>query len=459
MKKVELSKQQAEPFRYLFKPLDVNKPEEWKTRNAVICAARGFGKSFLAATTAVTAVNELTRLDPGVPNKDVVIVSSTHSSVSSIYVPILNNIFGMEAKAKSFNSQTNLWEFPGNTRLRLYSFESVERLRGLGIYFLITDEMTSWSSNNYKTKDAWESVLYPCVTTRWSPMRAKILEAPSPGRTLNISTPKGYDQFYDLYCNQDMDSDWKSWHYSYKDSPFLSPEEIEKVKRTMDPLKFAREYEASFEESDNKVYYTFDRKVHVSDEISPAMEGEQLFVGLDFNVELMCSTISVERGNQTVVVDTYQGAPNTEAWCRYIWGRYGKTNPIAVFPDPTGNARKTSAPVGQTDFSIIENKRKDYPWNFKLFARKKSPTIKDSVAAVNRRFMNASGEPNLFIRKQTCGPLIRSLERTAWVDHNPDSLMIEKNGEEHFTDALRYHVEYLYPIEDTIRKAVVSEMF
>lgn len=59
-----------------------------------------------------------------------------------------------------------------------------------------------------------------------------------------------------MFNYQDVDKDWKSYHYSYHDSPYLSAEEIEKVKLTVDPLKFAREYEASFEDSGANVFTT-----------------------------------------------------------------------------------------------------------------------------------------------------------------------------------------------------------
>ena len=46
-----------------------------------------------------------------------------------------------------------------------------------------------------------------------------------------------------------------------------------------------------------------------------------------------------------------------------------------------------------------------------------------------------------------CVNTVKSLERTQWVESNPDSATIDKKeGVEHWSDALRYAVEYLYPI-------------
>jgi tRNA(Met) C34 N-acetyltransferase TmcA len=280
---IRLTEQQADIYSYLFKPLDRNNEQEWKVRNGVVCASRGFGKSYLAGTVAASAISQLETLDRGVPNKQVVIIAPTLASVTSIYQPLLDNEFGFKDIAK-FDGRYYTYKFKNNSILRLFSFEMIERLRGQGVHTLICDEITSWSNDDSKVKEAWESVIYPCVTTRWSPMRAKVLEAHCPGRSLTISTPKGFNTFYDLFQMQTTDKDWKSWHFNYRQSPFLSTEEIDKVRRSMDPMKFNREYEASFEESGAQVYHSFDRRIHVREDLSPIEAGEQLFVGLDFNV-------------------------------------------------------------------------------------------------------------------------------------------------------------------------------
>jgi len=81
-----------------------------------------------------------------------------------------------------------------------------------------------------------------------------------------------------------MDSDWKSYHFSYKDSPFLLDNVIEKAKITLDPVKFAREYEASFDESGTTVFYCFDRKTHVTSDIDKLQPGETVHACIDFNI-------------------------------------------------------------------------------------------------------------------------------------------------------------------------------
>jgi hypothetical protein len=219
----------------------------------------------------------------------------------------------------------------------------------------------------------------------------------------------------------------------------LDEEEINRVKLTLDPLKFAREYTASFEDSGNNVFYTFDRKEHISKELPYFDAGEDVHVAIDFNVGIMASVIFAVRGNQIHILDEMQGHPDTETLAIALKERF-KGHRIISYPDPSGRARKSSAAVGTTDFSILQGN------GIVTRAHNKAPPIIDSVAAVNKKFKNAAGDVDMYIHPK-CSNTIKSLERTQWVESNPDSATIDKKeGVEHWTDGLRYAVEYLFPI-------------
>jgi len=138
-------------------------------------------------------------------------------------------------------------------------------------------------------------------------------------------------------------------------------------------------------------------------------------------------------------LDEMQGHPDTESLAIAIKARYpGKK--IHAYPDPTGKSRKTSAPVGQTDFTILQNA------GILVHSRDHSPKIVDSVSAVNAKLKTAAGDIGLYIHPK-CDGVIKSLERTRWLDNNQDSATIDKSeGVEHYSDGIRYGVEYLFPI-------------
>lgn len=409
-------------------------------RNATVVASRGWGKSFFAGACATTAVCELLELDPSVPNKNVYIIAPTYTQVTDIYYPILYYHMGLQYYATRASRDLGIFWFPNDVTLKLVSFEAVERLRGSGCYFAVNDEPCSWTKG-IGLKGAWEEVIEPCITTRWSPQRAAVYNAPSPGRSLTIGTPKGYNFFYDMYNYPELDASWKSYHYDYHQSPYLDPAEIEKKRHTIDPLSYNREYLAKFEDSGNNVFYCFDRKVHVlkSEDAVVLEPGEDVHIAIDFNVGLQCSSAWVLRGGKAYCFDEFKGHPDTETLAIAIKGRY-KDNKIFAYPDPSGRARKTSAPVGVTDFRLLQTA------GIVCLAHQKAPPITDSVNAVNRRLKTSAGEINTYINP-TCTGVITSLERTTWVDNNPDTATIDKKeGVEHYSDGIRYLFEFKFPI-------------
>lgn len=153
----------------------------------------------------------------------------------------------------------------------------------------------------------------------------------------------------------------------------------------------------------------------------------------------MASVIFAIRGNQVHILDEMQGHPDTETLANKLKEKFNGHR-IISYPDPAGRARKTSAAVGVTDFKILESK------GIITRAHNKAPPIIDSVAAVNRKFKNASGDIDMYIHPRAVNT-VKSIERTQWVETNPDSATIDKKeGVEHWSDALRYAIEYLYPI-------------
>lgn len=426
---------QADVFQELFLAKSI--------RHAVCACSRGWGKSFFAAVCAATAVYELMELPASVPNKNVFIVAPTYSQVTSIYYPYMV-MLGMEAIAIKASKDTGEFLFPNGVTLRLVSYEAVDRLRGLGAYFIVNDEVRDWQKG-IGLKEAWEGVLKPLISTRWSPKIAKMYGA-NPGRSLTISTTKGYDYFYDMFNTYEVDEEWASWQFDYESSPYLDPDEVERARRTVDPLTFAREYLARFEDSGNSVFYCFDRKEHVTADLYPLQDWEDAHICIDFNVNLQCSSMFALRGGQMHFLDEFQGHPDTETLAIAIEGRYGRTKDgrkrkIIVYPDPSGNSAKTSSPVGRTDFSILKS------FGFEVRAHRKAPPIVDSVQAVNRMLKTQAGDVRLFIHPR-CKGLVTSLERTVWVDNNPDTATICKKGNvEHFSDGVRYGTEYLFPVK------------
>ena len=403
-----------------------------------VCCARGWGKSYAAGVAAITAIFELLELPEKVPNKVVYIIAPTYDQVTDIYFPLIFYDLGMENFVLRASRDTGRFVFRKNVELRLISYESVERMRGKGAYFVVWDEVSS-CKKGLTPKEAWEGVIQPCIVTRWSRSRAERYGARSPGRAMLISTPKGYNFFHETHTYETLDTEWKSYHYDYTQSPFLDITEIERIRKNLDPVQFASEYLASFTESGINVFYCFDRKKHVRKDLPYFEDGEDVHVNIDFNVGLQCSSAMAIRGKQIHILDEFKGHADTEQLAIALSTKY-KGHRIHAYPDPSGRARKTSAAIGRTDFSILES------YGIRCHAHKGHPPIVDSVAAVNKKLMNAAGDVDLYVSTE-CPGVITSLERTKWLDKNQDTATIDKSDNiEHFSDGIRYGVEYLFPL-------------
>jgi len=423
MSRIKLHKGQTQIFRALF--------VEMTKKFVTACCSRGFGKSYKAAVAATTAVFELMEMDEEIPNKTVYIIAPTLDQAKEIYFPLLVHEFHLDDYCiKPPSADTGKFDFGKGVTLRLVSFEAIERLRGKGAYFVVCDEVSSWSKKP-GFKAAWEGIIQPMIVTRW----------PILGRALIISTPKGYNYFHDLCMLSREDPDWGFFHFTYRDSPFLSVKEIEKIKSRIDPIEFATEYEADFKDSGNSVFYMFDRNIQVR-KMDWFEEKEDVYIAIDFNVSRQCTSIWRKMGNELWAVDEMQGHPDTETLAIALEERFvSKGHEVYAFPDPSGNSRSTKAPVGTTDFTILKKH------GIRVLAHKAAPGIVDSVAAVNAKLMTAKGVTTLWFHPR-CKGLIKSMERTVWIDNNSDTASIDKSGnDEHYSDGVRYICEYLWPIK------------
>jgi len=433
-------------------------------RYSAVCCSRGWGKSYLGGAASRTAVDELLMLDTRVPNKNVYVVAPTYDQAIDIYFPILAYDFGLEdICVKKPSKDTGRFILPKNVELRLLSYEAIQRMRGKGAYFVLWDEVSS-CFKGMTAKDAWQNIIQPCIATRWSKQRAVIYNSPNPGRAMMISTPDGYNDFHEFSTYELTDNEWKSYQFDFTTSPFLDPEEIESLRHKLDRIAFASEYLASYVESGNTVFYCFSRNTHVRVDLEdftlpkfnrdklPSDDtiegrtilkyGEDVHVAIDFNVMLQCTTANAVRGNQVHTLEEFKGSPDTDTLAKALAKRfYG--HKIIAYPDPSGRSRKTSATIGKTDFSILES------YGIECRAHKAAPSMKDSVTAVNSKLLTAAGDVQYYIHPRCVGA-INSLERTKWKKGtDDDALTIDKSESiEHYSDGLRYLIEYLFPVRN-----------
>lgn len=380
-------------------------------RFRVVVAGRRWGKTQLAKTMLLKYARVQRRL--------IWYVAPSYRMAKQIMWPEL--MASIPARwIKKINETTLSVTLINGTRIELKGADNPDSLRGVGVHFLVLDEVQDIDP------EAWKKVLRPTL-------------ADTGGHALFIGTPKSYNFLYELYelGTKAEKKSWMSWQFPTMTSPFIPKEEIAAAMEDMDEKSFNQEFNASFETMSGRVYHAFDRKAHVGH--YPYNPKLPIWIGQDFNIDPMSSVIMQpqENGDVWVVDEINLVASNTEEACSEIERRYWRElKKVVVFPDPAGNHRQHAR--GETDLDIF----RDHGMKRILF-RKKHPPIADRVNSVNRMFKSADGSSRMFVNK-TCEKTIESLEQTIYIEGTRD---VDKAASvEHMSDALGYCIEHQFPI-------------
>lgn len=205
----------------------------------------------------------------------------------------------------------------------LRGWESIETLRGQAFDFLVIDEVAMmrnfWSG--------WQEVLRPTLTDRR-------------GEALFISTPLGFNHFYDLYNLQYEDESFASFHFTTYDNSHIPADEIEEAKKQLTEDRFAQEYLADFRKTEGLVYKEFNREIHVFDpekldEVSTSMLSEPKYVisGIDFGFTNPAAvlTIKIDGSDTWWITDEFYKTGKTDTQVAEYAAAQGFNY---VFPDP-----------------------------------------------------------------------------------------------------------------------------
>ncbi|NIH77418.1 hypothetical protein FHV99_004670 [Ochrobactrum sp. P20RRXII] len=393
-----------------------------RRRFRVVVAGRRWGKTRLSQTCLITAA--------GNPKSLVWYVAPTYQMARDIMWDELKAAVPQAWMARPPNETRMIIYLLNGARIQLKGADKPDTLRGVGLTFVVIDEAQDIRETT------WQEVLLPTL-------------ASTNGRALIIGTPKAYNWLYDKYVlgqrgdtykdekGNIVANEWRSWQFPTITSPFIPRAEIEARRADMDPRSFRQEFEASFETMSGRVYYAFDRNLHVDDlAIDKTLP---LYIGMDFNIDPMSAVVLQEQKNGEIwaIDEIVLYGSNAEETGDEIMSRYFKyANSMSLYPDPAGNNRNHDR--GESSIDILREQ------GFKhIYFKRKHPAVQDRVASVNRLLMSADGQVRLRVDRK-CKKLIDSLEQTIY---KPGTKEVDKSlGVEHVTDALGYFTDYRHPV-------------
>ena len=333
------------------------------------------------------------------------------------------------------------------------TFEQVLRESGFGYEYTATD-----TRYRIKWKNGWCDVLMRSAENfqRWAGLNLAaggideadqlrddrawkmLLARLRDGNTLNAfisTTPEGFKWVWKYWESEERHG-YQLTRGRTEDNIMLPEEFINSLKENYDETLLRAYLNGEFVNlQQGQTYYQFIRENNVKEvKYNPSLPTK---ISIDFNVEPMAASIFQTYNSNPYVrvfdeVELHHGGGSeilTERMVGEIKGRYPNNKYIA-YPDPA-NQRHTSAL--HTDHDILRQ------GGFEVRVKPKAPRVVDSVNAVNKLC-----EKNLII-DPSCKGLITDLEQTV---NKQGTREIDKSNKErtHFSDGLRYAIDYEYPI-------------
>ena len=119
-------------------------------------------------------------------------------------------------------------DYPNGARVRLYGADNADRMRGLYFDGVVLDEPADMRPS------VWGEVVRPTLSDRR-------------GWAAFIGTPKGHNEFFEVYSDALVDERWFTLMLRASESGLLPQEELTDAARSMTAEQYAQEYECSFE--------------------------------------------------------------------------------------------------------------------------------------------------------------------------------------------------------------------
>ena len=291
----------------------------------------------------------------------------------------------------------------GESTIILRGWESIDTLRGQALDFIVPDEIAMcrnfWPS--------WQEIIRPTLTDRR-------------GEALFMSTPKGFNHFYDLYNLQETEKDFKSFHFTTYDNPHIPLDEIEAARRQLPEDVFAQEYLADFRKQQGLVYKEFDRVRHVYSELPADIKFIETLVGIDWGFVHPAAVLELKldsAGGVWVTSEFVESHRTDAEVAEYAAALHGNR----YFPDPeSANANEELRRRGVNVRPVVKG----------------TDSEKHGIDKV-RELLKAN---KLHIH-QSCKSLISEFETHAYKDGKDEP---EETGEDAL-DALRYVVMMIQP--------------
>jgi len=219
-------------------------------------------------------------------------------------------------------------------------------------------------------------------------------------------------------------------------NPYLDDDYIPNIRANYDPLMAEMYIEGEFVSlNDKKVYHFFDRKRHHIERT--IIQGERLYIGLDFNVGGCCATTWVIENNMPIAVDEFV-SHDTQDFINNLTRYNGHR--VIVYPDASGRSNHTNASA--SDIDLIKNSGH---W---VDAPESNPAIRDRVNSLNALLAHDKIKVNC----DKCPELATSLETQGYTDKGEPEKFKTHPAIDDWNDCAGYFINQRFPIKQPMAR-------
>lgn len=340
-------------------------------------------------------------------------------------------------------------EFINRSTITFKSGKILENLRTETLHGACLDEVRQLHP------DLWPMVIQPMLGT-------------TGGWALFISTPNGFDQFYDLAETAKVDPEWDYFQAPSTCNPLFPKEEAERLRRTMTEGQFRQEIMAEFLDIQaGRAYPNYSQEWNDAEKNPFARDGGlvsphmPIVVGLDFNLNPMSWELGQFRQGvkqwywfDEISLDVSgpnEGTPAAAIELAHRLHGYANRQGIVLCGDATSKSRQRAA-ASQSDYDVLLEVLRDQNINYVNATPKSNPFVKDRVTTVNSYLRSAAGLTRMWLHPERCKALKTDFQRVTWKEGAQfvlDQTKKDKDGKTltHPSDAIGYPVCELSPMD------------
>ena len=378
----------------------------------------GFGSGKTQA-----AIMRALRLKFAYPRQNIAYYLPTYDLVRMIGYPRFSEILTNARVRFRLNQSDHVLTIKDKGQIIFRTLDNPARIVGYEVADSIVDELDTLKQAD--AEYAWRQVI--------ARNRQK-----KPDGSLNTvgvaTTPEGFRFVYEAWAKQPADGYRLIRASTYSNARNLPAGYIESLKRSYPSQLIAAYLEGQFVNlTAGAVYPDFGRDANHTSEV--IADGEELHIGLDFNVYNCTAVVGVIRFGFPRILGELVKMRDTPHVIQTIKEKF-PSHKINIYPDASGNSNKT---INATESDILLLKRA----GFAVHVPTKNPFVKERVMAVNGLICNAAGDRRLLINTLAAPTLTECLEQQIY-DKNgePD----KSDGKDHAPDALGYFIHFRWPI-------------